>query len=210
MNWWLKLSLSALGRHWLQSLLLLLGLALGTAVVVAVDLANQSASRSFAIAQEAFSGKTTHRIIASAGGSVPESLYRRLRREGLQTVAPLLTGRVQVRQWQNRPLRLLGIDPLAEAPFRSYLGVNPGSGPGTNVLPDFSTFAALIGRNDTVMLPAALAKEMPADRRLNLSVAGHRERVEAVGLLQPGDSLLAASLGDVLLCDIGTAQRVLN
>ncbi|HEY9840450.1 MAG: ABC transporter permease [Candidatus Sericytochromatia bacterium] len=216
MNWWLKLSLSALGRHWLQSLLLLLGLALGTAVVVAVDLANQSASRSFAIAQEAFSGKTTHRIIASSGGSVPESVYLRLRREGLQAVAPLLTGRVQVRQWQNRPLRLLGIDPLAEAPFRSYLGVGTNvdtskkGDPGQNALPDFSALAELIGRNDTVMLPAALAKEMPADRRLNLSVAGHRERVEAVGLLQPGDSLLAASLGDVLLCDIGTAQRVLN
>lgn len=203
MGWALKLSWSTLRRHWLQSLLLLLGLGLGTAVVVAVDLANQSAARSFELNQQAIGGRTTHRIIAPGGGWVPESIYRRLRTElGVVPSAPLLNGRVQVAEWQQRPLRLLGIDPLAEAPFRSQLGAG---GPG-----QLGDFVGFLERDDGVMLPAALRAQLPANRHLQLRIAGRGTQVEVTGLLSAGDPMLTASLADTVLCDIGTAQRILG
>lgn len=199
MGWGWQLSVATFRRQWLQSLLLLLGLSLGTAVVVAVDLANQSAARSFTLNQQTFGGRSTHRIRAAGGGSVPESIYRQLRLNFANLpAAPLLEGQVQVVQWQHRPLRLLGIDPLAEADFRPALGAG---GPG-----QLDALAALIGRRDTIMLSAGLSPELPADHRLTLALPGRQTRVEVTNLLAQAD----AAFADVLFADIGTAQQVLG
>ena len=45
-----------------QSVLMILGIALGVAVVVAIDLANASASRAFDLSTDAVLGRTTHAI----------------------------------------------------------------------------------------------------------------------------------------------------
>ncbi len=109
-------------RRPLQSILVVLGIALGVAVIVAIDLANGSASRAFALSTEAVSGRATHQIVGGPSG-VPQALYTRLRREaGLREVAPVVSEFVTVQEVGARPMRLLGVDPFAEAPFRSYLG----------------------------------------------------------------------------------------
>ncbi len=48
--------------HRWQSLLMVLGIALGVAVVVSIDLANASAGRAFELSTETVAGKTTHQI----------------------------------------------------------------------------------------------------------------------------------------------------
>ena len=54
-------------------------------------------------------------------------MYARLRTDGvLAAAAPIVTDYVTSPQLGGRPIQLLGVDPFAEAPFRSYL-VGPGS-----------------------------------------------------------------------------------
>ena len=56
----------------------ILGVALGVAVVVAVDLANESARRGFLLSVEALSGRATHEVVGGPLG-LPEAVYRELR-----------------------------------------------------------------------------------------------------------------------------------
>ena len=64
-------------RPWL-ALLMILSVALGVAVVVSVDLANQSASRAFQLSTDAVVGKATHQIVGGTNG-FDQSVYTRLR-----------------------------------------------------------------------------------------------------------------------------------
>ena len=119
------LSLRTLLRHPLQFAIMTLGIALGVAVMVSIDLANASAARAFDLSASAVTGRATHSIVGSAGG-VDESLYVNLRIDpqwyaaGVQS-APLVIAYTASPQLGNIPFTLLGIDPFAEAPFRSYL-----------------------------------------------------------------------------------------
>ena len=54
-----------LGHIW-QSVLMVLGISMGVAVVVGIDIANTSASRAFDLSTEAIVGRATHYI---SGGS---------------------------------------------------------------------------------------------------------------------------------------------
>src|SRR5512138_1861885 len=111
------LSLRTLLRHPLQFVLMTLGIALGVAVMVSIDLANASAARAFDLSASAVTGKATHHIIAGSQG-VDESLYVRLRtdphwRETIQ-IAPLVSADVVSPRLENVSFTLLGIDPFAE------------------------------------------------------------------------------------------------
>jgi len=79
-----------IGRRVLQSTLFVLGVALGVAVVIAIDLANSSASRAFFLSTQSVTGRATHQIIGGPGG-LPTDLYRRLRVDlRLHEAAPIV------------------------------------------------------------------------------------------------------------------------
>src|SRR6266487_5649148 len=87
------LSLRTLIRNPIQFAIMILGIALGVAVMVSIDIANASASRAFDLSTSAVAGRATHSIVAGDQG-VDESLYVRLRidsrwRETLES-APLV------------------------------------------------------------------------------------------------------------------------
>ena len=109
-------SLRFMLQHRWQTGLTLLGITLGVAVVVGVDLANNSARRAFSLSLDAVTGSSTHQIVGGPAG-IPEQVYVRLRREtGLQKSSPLVTDRVSI---NGRSFTLLGIDPISElAPDR--------------------------------------------------------------------------------------------
>lgn len=122
-----------LTRHPWQSVLMIIGITLGVAVVVAVDLANASASRAFDLSTETVAGRATHEIVGGPLG-LDEKVYTKLRRSGLvDAAAPVITAYVSSPQLGDRPLQLLGVDPFAEAPFRDYLG--PPGGPTSSSQP---------------------------------------------------------------------------
>jgi putative ABC transport system permease protein len=188
--------------------LAVLGIALGVAVTVSIDLANGSALRAFGLATEAVSGRATHQVLGGPSG-LPDDLYRRLRLEvGVRHAAPVVEGDVAVAGHGGRTFHVLGIDPFVDAEFRPYLGGDDrGQARGADLL---SRAADLVGRSGTALIAASTARELglAIGRELAIDVAGNRWTLTIVGELQPADPASARALADLLVTDIATAQEL--
>ncbi|MEW6567732.1 MAG: FtsX-like permease family protein [Chloroflexota bacterium] len=198
--------LLAIGRNltrqpW-QTGLMTLGVALGVAVVIAIDLANASASRAFELSRQAIVGRATHRLVGGPAG-VPQALYSELRRErGYRLSAPVVEGLATAVDYVQRPMRLLGLDPLAEEPFRSYADLEDK---------DPAILAALLTRPDAILLSADTAESLglsPGDW-LNLQVAGRLIAFQCIGILSD-DGRSQQGLADVVVLDVAAAQEALG
>ena len=179
----------------------MLGVALGVAVVVGVDLARESARRAFLLSADAVTGRATHQVIGGPAG-LPDSIYRVLRVDlGVRASAPIVEGWVRATA-SARTLRVLGVDPFAEAPFRPYMGGDSGS----------IDIAAVLTRPGAVLLSSTTASELnlAAGETFALDVAGVRRVAHVVGLLDPSDELSRRALADLLLMDIAAAQELLG
>ena len=205
---WLS-SLRYLLQHPGQIGLSVLGVALGVAVVVSIDLANQSAKRAFSLSIEAVAGRATHSIVGGPSG-LSEDVYRRLRLEsGLRKLAPVVEGYAYVPMGDSeslgetygRSFKLLGIDPFAEGPFRPYLSETTNLDIGQLVT---RPSAALISSDTAQVLGVASGGD------LEVSIGGIRRGVQIVGLLEPGDELSREALADLLVVDIATAQELMD
>jgi putative ABC transport system permease protein len=204
-----RLARRYIARRFLQSLLFVLGVALGVAMVIAIDIANGSASRAFALSSESIQGRATHQIIGGPGG-LPTDIYTAMRLEsGLRELAPVVTEYVRGVEFGDQPLRLLGVDPFAEPPFRSYLAsVNvDGDGPI-----GFDALAAFIAEPNTILISRTLADRagIVTGDSVTLRAGANRVEVRVVGVLQPDDRVSEQALDDLLLADIATAQEVLG
>ncbi|HEX6864895.1 MAG TPA: ABC transporter permease, partial [Thermoanaerobaculia bacterium] len=91
MNPLLRSSLRHLLRHPWQFGLAVLGVALGVAVIVSIDLANASATRGFSLSSEAVTGRATHQVVGGPEGLTDEA-FRRLALETDLPVAPVVEG----------------------------------------------------------------------------------------------------------------------
>lgn len=191
-----------LRRHpWLLSLSIL-GVALGVAVVVAVDLANESARRGFLLSVEALSGRTTHQIVGGPLG-LPETVYRDLRIiQGVRTSAPVIEGYARTAGPGAQTLKILGIDPFAEGHFRSLVG---GRGSQADI-------TRLLTEPATVLLSQRAARRLGVGRgdTLALRIGSAWRRLTIVGLLEPPDAVTQQALDSVLVTDIATAQELLD
>jgi putative ABC transport system permease protein len=65
-------------RRPFQSALFVAGVALGVAMIVAIDLANTSASKAFGLFTESIAGRATHEITGGPNG-LDEDVYTRRR-----------------------------------------------------------------------------------------------------------------------------------
>jgi len=205
----LRLAGRYMSRRLLQSVLFVVGVALGVAVVIAIDVANGSASRAFALSTESVTGKATDQIIGGPSG-LPTELYRTLRLDlGLREVAPVVEDYVRVEELGNMPLHVLGVDPFAEPPFRSYL---TSSNAGGDTQSAFEALNAFIAEPNSALFSQSLADRYGVAVGDTLTVqAGDRiETMTVVGLLQTDDSLSRQALDNLLLTDISTAQDLVG
>ncbi len=189
-------------RHPLQLLFAVIGVALGVGVVVAIDLANSSANKAFSLSAEAVSGRTSHQVIGGPAG-VPEEVYRRIRLAPIPfDSAPVIEGLATVTHKPGLTLRILGLDPFAEGPFRDY---SPGIGRD-------SEFSRLLTEPGSIMLSAATARdlELRPDMQMTLQIGGKYRSVVLVGLLEVPDQLSSQALRNLIITDIATAQELLG
>ena len=198
-------------RRPLQSIFLIVGVAIGVAMIVAIDLANGSANRAFALGTEQITGKATHQIVGGPDG-VDVAVYTRLRRElGLRLSAPVVESYVSVPQLDAQPMRLLGIDPFAEPPFRSYLGGGqPQNVASTDPVGSFLTPFLL--QKNTVLIGQSVADRygLQPGQELPVRIGARQEVLTIIGLLAPSDELSRRALDGLLIVDISTAQEVLG
>jgi len=207
----LKLFLRLSWRHaWrrpLQSLFLVLGVAIGVAMIVAIDLANGSAQRAFELGTESVAGRATHQIVGGPTG-LAQNVYIDLRRDlGYRLSAPVVEEYVTAVDLDAQPMRLLGVDTFAEAPFRSYLGPVEGQdGPQPNYL------SALMTQPNAVLLSQDVAEryDLSTGDAITVRLGGTTQQLTIVGLLAPSDDLSRRALDGLLIADIATAQEVLG
>lgn len=200
----LRTSLRYLLRHPWQLGLSVLGVALGVAVVVAIDLANGSAQRAFTLSTEALTGRATHQVVGGAAG-LDEAVYRQLVVEnGVRPAAPVVNGYVNIQGERARPLQLFGIDPFAETPFRSFTG-------GVQAQRD-TDWIPLLTEPNTVVMSEGTAQGLgvAVGATFTLEQSGVPRTVRLLGTLVPNDQASARALDGLLITDIATAQEVLG
>ncbi len=115
-----------------QMTLVIVGVALGVAVVVGVDLASRSAELALQLSTDVVTGRATHQVVGGPEG-LPESLFPRLVLATGVAAAPIVEDYVTLPAQPGRPARLLhllGIDPFSEGPLRPYLSAGRAGGAG--------------------------------------------------------------------------------
>lgn len=186
-------------------------------MVVAVDLANDSARRAFLMSMDAVNGEATHQVVAGPTG-VDESLYVSLRvDEGLRNIAPVVEGYADV---GNATVHLLGVDVLAERDFRSYVlrGFNEAVAGGDRPpvapsVPDGRSPEDIVRRVLTepgaVLLSGRAADSLglAVGATFGLQVGGRTFEARVAALTAPDDERGSENL---LIADIATAQRWLG
>ncbi|MDX2138312.1 MAG: FtsX-like permease family protein, partial [Chloroflexota bacterium] len=205
----LRLAGRYISRRLLQSVLFVLGVALGVAMVIAIDIANSSAFRAFNLSTETITGRATHQIIGGPSG-LPSSIYRDVRLGlGIREAAPVVEEYVTAVELGGQPLLLLGVDPFAEPPFRSYLTT-------VNVEGDEQTaFEALnrfIAEPNTVLISQTIAERygVQAGDMITLRPKGRDAQVRVIGTIQADDDVSAQAIETLILTDIATAQELVG
>ena len=196
-----RLALRYISRRLFQSGMFALGVALGVAVVVAIDIANASASRAFTLSSESLVGRATHQIIGGPNG-FDSGLYAWLRLDlGYKLSAPVVTEFARV-AGADQALRLLGVDPIAEPPFRDYLANEAEQ-------VDYAALNRLIAEPGAVVISEALAGRLGLELEddLQISAGGRFSSARVVGVLKPADNASRQALDDLIICDIATAQE---
>ena len=199
-------------RRPLQSVFLVVGVAIGVAMIVAIDLANGSANRAFALGTEQITGRATHQVVGGPDG-VESALYVRLRRElGFRLSAPVVESYVSVPQLDAQPMRLLGIDPFAEPPFRSYLGGNDQTTSATEVEGFGDYITPFLLEPKTVLIGQSVADRynLQPGQSLPIRIGARMDRLTIAGLLVPSNELSRRALDGLLIVDISTAQELLG
>ncbi len=180
-------------RHPWQTWLSIIGIALGVAVVIAVDLANESARRGFRLSVEQVTGAATHQI-ESASGDIPDQTYARLRIEhGLTRAAPVIDAAVRI---AGRHFTLLGTDPISASTMQTTIAnADPGA------------LIRLLAQPNSLALTVTDARELGVTPGASLPVElnGETRDMRVAGLL-PDDGGLAG----LIVTDIATAQEVLG
>lgn len=204
------LALQRIRQRPLPYILCIVGIALGVAMMVSIDLANGSAQRAFGLSTDAITGKSTHQITAISPSGIDESVYETLKTKTLQSetaIAPVVEGYAKVAELDNQPLRLVGVDLFAEAPFRNYFTVadddNNSSGNG---------FTQFLTEPNTIVLSQDLANQyhvQPGDA-LHLDIAGRAQTAKLIGTIATTDSLNRRALSNFMFADIATAQELLD
>ena len=185
-------------RHRWQGLLALSGIALGVAVVLAVNLANSGARAAFELSAQQLQGKATHRL-AVPGAALPDEVYVNLKRSpGAPPMAPVINGWVGVEGGAGR-YQLVGFDLFAEAPFRSQLA---GVATDAGFIGDWLTQAG------SLVLGAATARalDVAAGDRIDIVYRGRPATLNVLRI----DEQQSRISDDLLLVDIASAQSILD
>ena len=185
-----RLIIRPLFREPLRTLLTIVAVALGVAVVLAISLAGNAAAGSFHSSMESLAGDSNLEVIAAGGvpeeivgtlASLPYPLRVRPRLEGLATAVDA-----------GRTAPLIGLDLVAEAGVRD-------SGKPALAFGDSPDFANL----DGVWLSSDFG--LKRGERVRLRMNDHTREYSVLGVLEG-----SSEAGSVVVMDLAAAQRELG
>jgi putative ABC transport system permease protein len=197
-----------------------IGVALGIAVVIAIQLTNAGSVRGFAVALETVAGKTAVEIVGSGTGvdetQIPALSW--LREYGI--VSPVIEGSAALvvgdpktqSRGQMEAVKVLGIDILRDRPFREYqlLELQPGAGsrqPGAgNSLTTQQFLEALTSEQSVVITEKLAARRGYALGGTIRLMIGDRVLPFVVRGILKNDGPARVLDGNFILMDIAAAQ----
>ena len=191
-----RASLGYLLRHPWQLFLSMLGVGIGVAVIVAVDLANASSRKAFLLSMDAVTGEATHQVVGGPTG-LDESIYAELRvTRGIRAIAPVVDGTATI---GDMSVQVLGVDLFAESEIRSFTGPQADADTDTESL--FREFLVTPG---TVTMSNQLADKLGVTMgdTFTLVADGQERRATLLATIDDPDGRFA----DLLVADIATAQ----
>ncbi len=191
-------------RHPWQFILSVVGIALGVAVVISIDLANKSAEQAFRLSFESVAGKATHHIVGGPAG-VPDSIYQKIRLEfHFRKCAPVIESFVTIDAENQRPKTLMGVDFFAESDFRPYFSYLNSD--DRRLLAKFFTTpgAIILSEHD------ARALQLSPGDSLFLKINIKKIKALVVGTLVAPDERSQQILDQLIFTDISSAQEMLG
>ncbi|MDQ3283751.1 MAG: ABC transporter permease [Acidobacteriota bacterium] len=197
------LILRPLLREKTRTALTVLGIAVGVAVVVAMQLANQSALRAFRESVDAIAGRANYQLVGETGPLDERALLglRPFWNEGVR-FAPVIDVDGVL---NNTTIRLLAVDLLSDLHFRDYRYARIETGARQSEA--LGASLALFGP-DAIIVPAPFARRhrLGIGSRVTLNIGGQRRTLVVRGMLEAQGPATAFN-GNVIICDIATAQR---
>ncbi len=200
-----RASIGYLLRHPWQLGLALLGICIGVAVIVAIDLATESSKKAFLLSMDTLTGAATHQIIGGPNG-VSESLYTQLRvTHGIRNIAPLVEGRVQV---NDISVQVFGVDLFAERQMRSF-SFDMESSSGAPAISAEALFSNFLTRPGAVLMSRHTADSLglQAGDQFEVMAGGKGFPGTLLGIIGDDKSL---ALDNLMVVDIAVAQNWLN
>ena len=201
-------SLRSMLRHPWQILLAVLGIAIGVAVVVGVDLASASSLRGFRLSTQALIGEATHEV-RSGTGDLDEVWFSRLSVAHPElAMAPVIEAAVLLVEpradvGQRHALTLFGVDPFSEARLRPWLSdLDAAGGPDGSLELLTEPGCALLSVDTARDLGVAIGDT------LRLRIGSRLESVKVLGLIVPEGERARSALDNLLVVDIASAQEL--
>ncbi|MEO8075379.1 MAG: ABC transporter permease, partial [Acidobacteriota bacterium] len=196
-------------REPLRSVTTVLGIALGVAVIVAIQLTNASALAGFETALDTVSGKTSLEIAGPGVGVDEERLPGLLWLRTYGEVAPIIEGEFVLRRpgAPTETLRVLGVDMLRDQSFRDYHLLDWGEGRGEARPQDF--LGLLIDPASAILTARfAAPRGITVGSTVAVNVGDRVVRLTVRGLLKD-EGPAKVSDGRFALMDIAAAQQAL-
>ncbi len=188
-------------RHLVRTLLLIFGIAMGVAGVVAIDIAKTSVEKSFELSTRELVSRSTHQITGT-GLRIPQDLFTDIRKDlGIHRSAPVISRHVKVSQLGDRILTLMGVDPFSETHFRN-LHISPGK----------QDLSGIMTGSDGVLISRSLARQYNLDigSPLDIFLGSRRTPVTIAGFLDSENSSAGRMLEGLVITDISLAQVILE
>src|SRR5258708_1135858 len=194
-----RLLLRPLSREWLRTLMIVLSVALGAGVVLAIELAGNAAAGSFHSSIESLAGDNNLEVVAAGG--LPETVVATLAGPPYPLRPP---ARIEDSAGITTPgsaetLPLIGLDLIAEGSEHSRMG--NANADALNIDAD-ENFVSYLNRGDSVWVGAHLGKK-PGEK-LPLLINDHTREYTVRGVFPDSANETA------IVMDIATAQRELN
>lgn len=188
-----------------------LGVSLGIAVVIAIQLTNASSVRGFETALETVAGKTAVEVIGSGTG-VDETLLPEmswLREFGIvspviEGTAALMDGDVKsVSRRRMEAVKILGVDILRDQPFREYQLLDTGGSADVNT----QRFLEILTSEQSVVITERLAtrREFTIGTPITLMIGDRVLPFVVRGILK-NEGPARVLDGNFMLMDIAAAQ----
>jgi putative ABC transport system permease protein len=193
-------------REKTRTVLTILGIAVGVAVVIAIQLSSQSALRAFRESVDAIAGRANYQIV-SESAPIDEALLLKLQPLWARGVrfAPVIDVEGAFEPGQL-PIRLLAVDLLSDLHFRDYRYARVAVSAEGKATPAGAYFELF--RDDSVIIPSTFAREhrLAIGSPLSLTLNGITRTLIVRGILETEGPATAFN-GSMAIADIAMAQR---